>query len=194
MVWVLIVIGLLVPATAAQAAPFPPHLNLAYELAVGYWGQEPSACSTIDKEVVPHGGLGSLETAPIVGLATQVPVAAPAGSLSCILWIDRSYAQPVVFSGLCALMIHEVGHLLGMAHSPDPANVMNVNPPIPPLCRSKGRELTRVLILRRRLRRLRADHSHELTNIRRRTRRRLTIEAANFWALGWVTYERSGSA
>jgi hypothetical protein len=183
MVWALTVIGLLAPATATQAAPFPPRLDFAYELAVHYWGQDPSACATIDKEVVPHGGLGTLETAPIAGLATQVPAQAPAGSVSCILWIDRSYAQPVVFSGLCAVMIHEVGHLLGMSHSSDPASVMNENPPIPPLCAAKGRALSRVLILQRRLRRLRAGHSPELTGIRRRTQRRLTTEAAEFWSL-----------
>lgn len=174
---------MLVPAAATQAAPFPAHLNFAYELAVHYWGQEPSACATIDKEVVPHGGLGALEGAPIAGLATQVPPQAPAGSIACVLWIDRSYAQPVVFSGLCAVMVHEVGHLLGMAHSPDPASVMNETPPIPGLCAAKGRALSRVLILERRLHRLQVRVGPRITELRVQTERALSNEGRQFWAI-----------
>lgn len=167
-------------APPASAAPFPARLDFAYELAVGYWGQEPSACSAVDREVVPHGSLGSLETKLIAGLATQVPPETAPGSVDCILWIDRSYAQPVLFSGLCALMIHEVGHLLGMGHSADPASVMNEKPAIPPICAAKGRELSRMVLLKRRLQRLRLHHGARIGDLRRLTQRSLIAEAAEF--------------
>lgn len=170
----------LLAVPAASAAPFPSRLDFAYELAVAYWGQGPSTCSAVDRQVVPHGSLGSLETEPIAGLATQVSPEAAAGSAECILWIDRSYAQPVVFSGLCALMFHEVGHLLGMGHSADPASVMNEKPAIPPVCAAKGRELSRMLLLRRRLQRLRLRYGAKVGDLRRLTQRSLVAEAAEF--------------
>lgn len=167
-------------APPASAAPFPARLDFAYELAVSYWGEEPSTCSAVDREVVPHGSLGSLETKLIAGLATQVPPETAPGSVACILWIDRTYAQPVLFSGLCALMFHEVGHLLGMGHSSDPASVMNENPAIPPVCADKGNELSRMLLLRRRLQRLRLRHGAKVGDLRQLTQRSLIAEAAEF--------------
>ncbi|MGB7589030.1 MAG: matrixin family metalloprotease [Solirubrobacterales bacterium] len=169
---------------AAHAAPFPPRLNFAYDLAVQFWGREPMACSTIDKQVVPHGSLDHLGNAAVAaGVATQVPTQAPPGSVGCILWIDRTYAQPIVFDGLCAVMVHEVGHLLGMQHSSNPADVMNEQTPIPELCSAKGAESIRLYYLRKRLHRLRVLRGAKVKEMRALTQRELSDEAGRFWSL-----------
>jgi hypothetical protein len=177
-----VAILLAIPA-AAQAAPFPPRLNFAYDLAIGYWGQAPTACSSIDKQIVPPGSLGNPMIGAISGRATQVPAGARPGSVSCSLYIDRAYAEPIIFDLLCAVMVHNVGHLLGYEHSPDPSNVMNEDIPVPPLCDVKGRESTRLYFLRMRFHRLQAHSGARFEEIRRRTGHELRHASERFWSL-----------
>jgi hypothetical protein len=167
----------------AQAAPFPPRLDFAYDLAINYWGQEPTACSSVEKQIVPRGSLGNPLIGAISGRATQVPPGASPGSISCSIFIDRAYAEPIIFDLLCAVMVHNVGHLLGYEHSPDPSNVMNENIPVPPLCSAKGRESTRVYFLRMRFHRLQVRRGTRVEEIRRQTQRELSREAERFWSL-----------
>lgn len=111
----------------ASAAPFTPRLNLAYAMAVEYWGGGPVNCTSLDEEIVPARSLPQTATGHAYGQATQ-----PTKPMPCILYIDRRLAPPRAFGWACQTMIHEVGHLRGLGHSPDPRSVMSVAwPPVP---------------------------------------------------------------
>jgi hypothetical protein len=179
---IVIAMGMLALApTPAQAAPFSPRLNFAYVLATGYWSQEPEACASIDKQIVPPGSLGDPRIGATSGRSSQVLPDAQPGSVSCILWIDRAYAEPIIFDLLCAVMVHHVGHLLGLEHSPDPRNAMHANIPVPRLCKVKGRQATRLYILRLKFHRLRSRRGAKVERKRRRLLRELRNEAKRFW-------------
>ncbi len=183
-------VGLLAVAPAAtQAAPFPPGLNFAYEIAVGFWGEEPTACGRIDRQVVPAGSLGNPEIGAISGMSTYVPADAAPGSLDCFLWIDRAYAEPIIFDLLCAVMVHHVGLLLGMEDSPDPSSVMYERIPVPQVCRAKGRQSARLYLLHLKFRWLQARRGPKIRRVRHRVRRELRNEAQRFWAMPRQTLE-----
>lgn len=175
---------LLAVPMSAQAAPFPPRLDFAYDLAIAYWGREPTACASIDRQIVPPGSLGDPLIGAISGSATQVPADALPNSVGCALWIDRAYAEPIIFDLLCAVMVHNVGHLLGMEHSADPTDVMNAGIPVPRLCDAKGRQSTRLYFLRMRFHRLQARSGAKAAQMRRQAQRKLSKAARRFWALG----------
>lgn len=173
---------LTVPATA-QAAPFPPRLNFAYSLAIDYWGETPQACGSIDKQIVPPGSLGNpLSGFAISGRATQPVPDTPPGSLNCAIWIDRAYAEPIIFDLLCAVMVHEVGHLLGKEHSEDPRSPMHQDIPVPELCDVKGRQAARLYMLRMKLHWLQRQRGDKAVQMRLETRRAVTQQAERFWA------------
>lgn len=180
----LLVLLAIVPATA-EAAPFPPRLNFAYSLAIDYWGETPEACASIDKEIVPPGSLGNpLSGFALSGVATQTAADAAPHSTDCIIWIDRAYAEPIIFDLLCTVMLHDVGHLLGKGHSTDPHDVMHESIPVPELCKVKGRQAVRLYFLRRKLRRLQTLRDGEkVAQMRLQTRREVKQEAERFWAL-----------
>jgi hypothetical protein len=171
-----------VAPAAAQAAPFPARLNFAYDLALDYWHQQPAACGTIDKEIVPPGSLGNPEVGAVSGKSTHVPADSPPGSIDCILWIDRAYAEPIIFDLLCAVMVHGVGHLLGMEYSPDPRNVMNESIPIPELCKVKGRQSARLYLLRLKYHWLQTQDGAKVQRLRNQARVQINQEAARFWS------------
>ncbi len=108
----------LIAAPAGQAAPFTPELELAYAIADEYWGGPPPNCTSIDKQIVPHGSLDEGEL-NVSGRATQPQQPEP-----CILYLDRALAEPDLFGEACDTMIHEDGHLHGLGHSDDPKSVM----------------------------------------------------------------------
>lgn len=168
--------------SAAQAAPFPPRLNFAYELALDYWHQQPTACGTIDKEIVPQGSLGNPEIGAVSGRSTHVPAGSLPGSIDCILWIDRAYAEPIIFDLLCAVVVHGVGHLLGMEYSSDPRDVMNESIPIPELCKVKGRQSARLYLLRLKYHWLQTQHGAKVNRLRSQAREQISREAARFWS------------
>ncbi|HEY8083418.1 MAG TPA: hypothetical protein VIE64_07685 [Solirubrobacterales bacterium] len=182
-VTVALLVVLAVPATA-QAAPFPSRLNFAYSLAIDYWGQTPQACASIDKQIVPAGSLGNPLTGfAISGRATQPATSAPPGSVNCVLLIDRAYAEPIIFDLLCAVMVHNVGHLLGKEHSEDPGDAMHESIPVPELCNVKGRQATRLYMLRMKLHWLKRQKSGDkVDQIRLQTRREVSEEAKRFWS------------
>lgn len=171
-------------AGAATAAPFPARLNFAYELALDYWHQQPTGCGTLDKEIVPQGSLGNSEVGAISGRSTHVPAGSPPGSIDCILWIDRAYAEPIIFDLLCAVMVHHVGHLLGNGYSSNPSDVMSPTIPVPALCKIKGRQSARLYMLRLKFHWLQAKDGARAVQARQQTLREINAEAQRFWALG----------
>jgi hypothetical protein len=42
----------------------------------------------------------------------------------CRIWLDTGYFDSASWGEACALVVHEAGHALGYAHSPNPASVM----------------------------------------------------------------------
>lgn len=132
----LAVIALLALCAPARAAPFTPELQRAYAAAVGFWGEAPTECTSLDREIVDDAAMPE----GAEGWATI-----PEEPTPCVLYLRQTLAKPRMFIRACAVLIHEVGHLLGYEHSADPANVMYPEVvAIPPLCQRAGlRELNR---------------------------------------------------
>lgn len=131
-----VVLALLVLCAPARAAPFTPELQRAYSAAVGWWGETPTNCTSLDREIVDDAAMPE----EAEGWATVATVPTP-----CVLYIDRTLAVPRWFERACAVMIHEVGHLLGYEHSTDLRNVMYPEVvAIPGICDRLGlREMNR---------------------------------------------------
>ena len=168
---------------SAEAAPFPPRLNFAYNLAIDYWGQRPTACASIDRQIVPPGALGNAEVGAISGQASHVPADAGPGSIDCILWIDRAYAEPIIFDLLCAVVVHGVGHLLGREYSSDPNNVMHESIPVPQLCKVKGQQAARLYLLRLKFHWLQTRAGDKAQRLREHVRDAMSQEAERFWSM-----------
>lgn len=95
-------------ASTAQALTLDQRLDSAEEAAQHYW---PGMCSPI---VVTWVNFPD---------ELQMGWAAPSSSGGCNILLDRSLMK-ARYVNLCSVMIHESGHLQGLAHSTDPGNVM----------------------------------------------------------------------
>lgn len=134
--FIVAVLALLVLCAPARAAPFTPELQRAYSAAIGWWGETPTNCMSLDREIVADAAMPE----EAEGWATIPDAPEP-----CVLYIRRSLAAPRFFERACAVVVHEVGHLLGYQHSADPRNVMYPElVAIPGVCSRLGlRELNR---------------------------------------------------
>lgn len=90
-------------AGPAEGAPFGPDEEWAFAQAASYWGASPP-CSSLQKEVVV--GL------PDAGRAHHPEV----GEGPCLVQIAAGMGR----GSLCAVMLHEYGHLLGYGHEDPP--------------------------------------------------------------------------
>jgi hypothetical protein len=103
---------------SAQARPFGPVEEADYAYAQAFWDvQSPPLCGEVVKTVEPTA-LGT------PGDATMPTTFTP----TCVMQISE---EPVESNGpgiVCIAIIHEYGHLLGLAHSPDPGSVMYPEP------------------------------------------------------------------
>lgn len=130
------VVASLAVAAPSSAAPFTPALERAQTTAERYWGGGPVDCTSLDRQIVPDGSLGE----GVEGRATV-----PVEPQPCILYVVRSLARPNMFVRACGVLAHELGHLRGLGHSDDPADVMYAYTNAPPaICFRAGiRELNR---------------------------------------------------
>lgn len=138
--WMVAMAALGLAAPAADAAPFTPQMDLAYRLAVEYWGGPPAHCAEVNREIVsgfanPH----ELGRATIPGSV----------AIRCHVYLVRGLDGAGHFGLMCTIMVHEVGHLEGLHHSKDPSSPMYPVPRPQPFCVGRQRLLVRIDRLRR---------------------------------------------
>lgn len=113
-------LGALVAALAfpavAVAEPFDAEAEADYAAALEYWGQQPTGCSSVERELVTELPFGATDAA---GEATQTEPGEP--PVPCGVWI-RAGLLPCEEK---SVMYHEVGHILAHGHSTDPDSIMN---------------------------------------------------------------------
>lgn len=98
---------LLLGAENAEAAPFTPRLDFAYQLGVEYWGAEPTVCPSLGKEVVPATDLGF---EGVVARLTVTP------TMDCRLRVSDAVLAADQFAASCAAMVSSVSSLLGLSY------------------------------------------------------------------------------
>lgn len=112
----LALVAVAVAAPAAHAAPFTPAMQYAYNLAVKHWRGPPAGCASIDFEIV-EPPLGE----EFLGEAT---IPTEGEHIACFMYVISELAQFNLFERMCAVVMHETGHLEGLSHSEDPRSIM----------------------------------------------------------------------
>lgn len=105
---VVLVLG--VAEAQATARPFGAYEAGLFRLGLTYWQETPRGCPYITREVEPRWE----------GLEGAV---GEAGNCRMVIAED-AFAADADPRETCAVVVHEVGHLNGHGHSPDPTNVM----------------------------------------------------------------------
>lgn len=101
---------------AAHAAPFGSEEEAVFAYAAEYWGRAPALCTSITKEVVPPSELAYTTASGLTDIASGQATRPTTLPVPCFIAINELLRG----TGLCVVVLHEYGHLLGYAHE-DPA-------------------------------------------------------------------------
>lgn len=118
---VLITAALLAALTPAASASGLDRWQVALQAAYSQWGGPPP-CGTPSFDhhaVLPTVSITSTGAPPAMWIQTEAdPTIDP-----CVIHVSEE-AEGESVGDACAQVTHEVGHLWGRTHSPDPSNVM----------------------------------------------------------------------
>lgn len=116
-----------IPSWISQIAPQGvsppgPEYEVVYQIAIEHWGAEPSLCESVTKFEAP---MLVNEGEEFVGWATI-----PKEPVPCFIILR----QDPDFLNQCRIAVHEVGHLLGLEHTPEleVTSIMHPAPTITP--------------------------------------------------------------
>lgn len=85
-----------------------------WAIAEAFWGRQPTQCTSLEWGT-PRDGWGGESTIPT-----------PGWSGTCVFHLVPSSTQTK--EGMCLIVLHEYGHLLGLGNNQDPASIMYEGP------------------------------------------------------------------